>query len=106
MNLAEVAKPHPEQEPVSADSPVEQPSESKQDSTRAPQPVQSPMPEDGRSGPREEAHALPMPGYHPASSLTRIPEAVGKFEVQPPSGGDTGLAGKITIRIWLSCASI
>ncbi len=31
-----------------------------------------------------------------------MPEAVGKFEVQPPAGEDAGLSGKITIRIWLS----
>jgi len=43
-----------------------------------------------------------MLGYHPASSLTRMPEAVGKFDIQPPAGGDTGLVGKLTIRIWLS----
>ncbi len=43
-----------------------------------------------------------MLGYHPASSLTRMPEAEGVFDIQPPAGGDTGISGKVTIRIWLS----
>ena len=50
----------------------------------------------------ESRDAIPLIGYHAANSLSRMPEAVGQFDIQPPAGGDTGLGGKMTIRIWIS----
>jgi TonB family protein len=41
-------------------------------------------------------------GYYPASTLTRLPEAISEFDIRAPAGGDSGLGGKMTIRIWIS----
>jgi TonB family protein len=51
----------------------------------------------------EQGHAtsIPLVGYYPADKLTKMPEAIGRFDIQPPAGGDTGLGGKMTIRIWI-----
>lgn len=48
-----------------------------------------------------DPNSIALVGYYPADKLTRMPEAVGTFDVQPPPGGDTGLSGKVTIRIWI-----
>lgn len=49
----------------------------------------------------EARNALPLVGYYPATRLTKMPQAVGLFDIQPPAGGDTGLGGKMTVRIWI-----
>lgn len=46
--------------------------------------------------------AIPLHGYYPAASLSRMPEGIGVFDIQAPEGGDTGLGGKLTLRIWIS----
>ena len=52
---------------------------------------------------RDEAaqKAIPLIGYYPAARLTKMPQAVGIFDIQPPAGGDTGIGGKMTVRIWI-----
>jgi TonB family protein len=57
-------------------------------------------PQDGQGGPAVQ-DAVPLPGYYPAGRLSRMPEAIGIFDVQPPSGGDSGIGGKVTLRIWI-----
>jgi TonB family protein len=54
------------------------------------------------SAPEAASDAVPLVGYYPVSRLTRMPEAISKFDIKAPSGGDTGLGGKMTIRIWIS----
>ncbi len=46
-------------------------------------------------------NAIPLVGYYPAGKLSKMPEAVSIFRVEPPSGGDTGLVGKVTVRLWI-----
>jgi TonB family protein len=46
-------------------------------------------------------NAIPLVGYYPAEKLSKMPEAVSIFRVEPPAGGDTGLVGKVTIRLWI-----
>ena len=53
-----------------------------------------------RSEPAEQKE-MPLVGYYPAARLTKMPQAVGVFDVQPPPGGDTGIGGKMTVRIWI-----
>jgi TonB family protein len=56
------------------------------------------------AAPKDEqghANSIPLVGYYPADKLTKMPEAIGRFDIQPPAGGDTGLGGKMTIRIWI-----
>jgi TonB family protein len=45
--------------------------------------------------------AIPMVGYYPAAQLSKMPQAIGIFDIRPPAGGDTGLGGKMTVRIWI-----
>lgn len=54
-------------------------------------------PQDEQRAPQE----IPLVGYYPAARLTRMPQAVGVFDIQPPAGGDSGLGGKMTVRIWI-----
>lgn len=35
-----------------------------------------------------------------------MPEAIGRFDIQPPDGGDTGKDGRITIRVWISAGGV
>ena len=105
LNLGNDANALHAQVPISASNSAEPPAEPAKpipDPARAPVAADAARPEDVRRDPREEGPALPMLGYHPASSLTRMPEAEGVFDIQPPAGGDTGINGKVTIRIWLS----
>ena len=46
--------------------------------------------------------AIPLHGYYPAERLSRMPVGIGSFDIQPPAGGDTGIGGKMTIRVWIS----
>jgi len=46
--------------------------------------------------------AIPLHGYYPAGRLSRMPVGISTFDIQPPAGGDTGIGGKMTIRIWIS----
>lgn len=46
--------------------------------------------------------AVPLHGYYPTERLSRMPVGIGSFEIQPPAGGDTGIGGKLTIRVWIS----
>ena len=46
-------------------------------------------------------NAIPLVGYYPAEKLSKMPEAVSIFSVEPPAGGDTGLVGKVTVRLWI-----
>jgi TonB family protein len=46
--------------------------------------------------------ATPLHGYYSAGRLSRMPVGVGRFDIQPPAGGDTGIGGKLTIRVWIS----
>lgn len=54
-----------------------------------------------RSPERESSNATRLPAYYPARALTRMPEAIGRFDVQPPPGGDEGIHGTLTIRLWI-----
>lgn len=57
-----------------------------------------------KDAPQDEPRApqeIPLVGYYPAERLTRMPQAVGIFDIQPPAGGDSGLGGKMTVRIWI-----
>lgn len=56
-------------------------------------------PKEASQGP--EQSAIPLVGYYPADKLSKMPEAVSIFSVDPPAGGDTGLVGKVTIRLWI-----
>jgi len=56
--------------------------------------------QDGQGGPAVQ-DAVSLPGYYPAGRLSRMPEAIGIFDVQPPRGGDSGIGGKVTLRIWI-----
>lgn len=55
----------------------------------------------GRSA---KASALPLYGYYASNMLTRMPEGIGTFDIQPPAGGDAGIGGKMTLRIWIGAA--
>ena len=57
-------------------------------------------PQDGQGGPAVQ-DAVSLPGYYPAGRLSRMPEGIGIFDVQPPAGGDSGIGGKVTLRIWI-----
>lgn len=46
--------------------------------------------------------SIPLLGYYPAGRLSRMPVGIGGFDIQPPAGGDTGIGGKMTIRVWIS----
>ena len=46
--------------------------------------------------------AIPLHGYYPAARLSRMPVAISTFDIEPPAGGDIGIGGKMTIRIWIS----
>jgi len=64
----------------------------------------APVPEEKSREVRREPGAeqsVPLIGYFPASRLSKMPQAVGVFDIQPPAGGDTGLGGKMTVRIWI-----
>lgn len=50
---------------------------------------------------REGGSATPLPTYYTAKALSRMPEAVGRFDVQAPAGGDQGVTGKISLRLWI-----
>lgn len=56
---------------------------------------------DARHGTNESEGGIRLLGYHPVASLSRRPEALGSFELPPIAGGDTGLAGRVEIRIWI-----
>jgi len=87
---AESAAPAPADTPVAA--PMDQASiaPAQEDSNRDAPPKERPDPK-----------AVPLVGYYPADRLTKMPQAVGIFDIQPPAGGDTGLGGKVTVRIWI-----
>jgi len=57
---------------------------------------------DAPSGEQGTQDAIPLHGYYPAGRLSRMPMGVGTFDIQPPAGGDTGIGGKMTIRVWIS----
>lgn len=42
--------------------------------------------------------------FYPASALSRMPQPISKFEPQPPETGDTGIGGKLTIRLWIDAS--
>lgn len=44
---------------------------------------------------------LKVLGYFPVATLSRMPEAISTFDIRPPAGGDTGLDGRMTIRVWI-----
>lgn len=44
---------------------------------------------------------LKVLGYFPVTALSRMPEAISTFDIRPPAGGDTGLDGRMTIRVWI-----
>jgi TonB family protein len=46
--------------------------------------------------------AIPLHGYYPAGRLSRMPVGIGSFDIQPPAGGDTGIGGKMMIRVWIN----
>ena len=46
--------------------------------------------------------SIPLAGYYPVSKLTLMPDAISRFDIKAPVGGDTGLGGKITIRVWIN----
>ena len=46
-------------------------------------------------------NAISLLGYYPASRLSRMPAAISLFDIQSPAGGDTGIGGKLTIRVWI-----
>jgi len=52
----------------------------------------------GEQGTRD---AIPLLGYYPAARLNRMPAAISTFDIQPSPGGDTGIGGKMTIRVWI-----
>ena len=54
-----------------------------------------------RSLERESANAAPFPAYYTAKALSRMPEAIGQFDVQPPAGGDERITGKLSLRLWI-----
>ena len=54
------------------------------------------------TGPEQSAESAALLGYYPVAKLSRMPEAISRFDIQAPAGGDTGLGGKMTIRIWIS----
>lgn len=56
---------------------------------------------DAPQGEQVTQGAVPLIGYYPAVRLTRMPEAIGLFDIKPPAGGDTGIGGKMTVRIWI-----
>jgi len=57
---------------------------------------------DASPGEKGIAAALPLHGYYPADRLSRMPAAISMFDILPPSGGDSGAGGKLTLRIWIS----
>lgn len=57
---------------------------------------------DAPPGQQGTQDAIPLHGYYPAASLSRMPVGIGAFDIQPPVGGDTGIGGKMTIRVWIS----
>jgi TonB family protein len=57
---------------------------------------------DAPPGEQGTQDAIPLHGYYPAARLSRMPVAISTFDIQPPAGGDTGIGGKMTIRIWIS----
>lgn len=54
-----------------------------------------------RSPERESSNATPLAAYYPARALSRMPQAIGRFDVQPPPGGDEGIHGKLSMRLWI-----
>ena len=46
-------------------------------------------------------NAISLLGYYPASRLSRMPAAISLFDIQSPAGGDPGVGGKLTIRVWI-----
>lgn len=57
---------------------------------------------DAPPGEQGTQDASPLHGYYPAGSLSRMPVGISMFDIQPPAGGDTGIGGKMTLRIWIS----
>lgn len=53
-------------------------------------------------GARGAQDAIALHGYYPAARLSRMPVGIGSFDIQPPAGGDTGIGGKLTLRVWIS----
>jgi TonB family protein len=58
--------------------------------------------QDAAPGQQGAPGAIPLHGYYPAARLSRMPEGIGRFDVQPPADGDTGIGGKMTLRVWIS----
>ena len=50
---------------------------------------------------RESGSATPLPTYYTAKALSRMPEAISRFDVLPPAGGDQGITGKLSLRLWI-----
>jgi TonB family protein len=57
---------------------------------------------DAPPGEQGTQDAILLHGYYPAGRLSRMPVGISTFDIQPPAGGDTGIGGKMTIRIWIS----
>lgn len=57
---------------------------------------------DAPPGEQGTQDAIALRGYYPAARLSRMPVGIGTFDIQPPAGGDTGIGGKMTIRVWIS----
>jgi len=75
----------------------------REDGTRAQPPVPNAGPDrDAPPGEPGAQDGIPLHGYYPAARLSRMPEGIGIFDIQAPAGGDTGLGGKLTIRVWIN----
>ena len=72
-------------------------------SAEPPQPTHSEAKKSEAQLPLDEARPpdIPLIGYYPSARLSKMPEAIGLFDIQPPTGGDTGLGGKMTVRLWI-----
>ncbi len=81
--------PRPVPPPVSAAVPVTLPAPAEHRIDAQPKVVQEP------------GVSVPVIGYYPASRLSRMPEARGRFEPESPSGAASGVGGKVTVRLWI-----
>lgn len=75
-----------------------QPDERTKPSPVAVTPVSDAITSQGRA---QTQNAIRLLGYFPVAKLSRMPEAISRFDIQPPDGGDTGHDGRMTIRVWI-----